>query len=130
MERERPEYLAPIPRKRWEFPWLGLWAVALASMAAAGIWLHLQTGAAWDARFNQPVAPLDDAAPAENARPAQTPQDRAARDATIESIRERRLKAAGRPNSDERCIDGVLFRRIPGGWENVPGHHCARDASR
>lgn len=130
MERERPDYLEPIPRKRWEFPWLGMWAVVLACMVAAGIWLHLRTGVAWDTRFNQPVAPVDDAAPVESVDPVQTPQDRAARDAAIESIRERRLRAAGRPSSDERCIDGVLFRRIPGGWENVPGQHCVRDASR
>lgn len=130
MERERPDYLEPIPRKRWEFPWLGMWAVVLACMATAGIWLYLRTGAAWDARFNQPVAPVENAAPMENAGPVPTPQDRAARDAVIDAIRERRLNAARRPNSDERCIDGVLFRRIPGGWENVPGQHCARDASR
>jgi len=36
--------------------------------------------------------------------------------------------AAGRSNpanKDEyRCINGIAFRRIPGGWENVPGAPC------
>lgn len=49
--------LTTIPRSRWEFPWLGLWAVLLLGMAGAGIWLHLKAGDAWNARFRAEPAP-------------------------------------------------------------------------
>lgn len=124
MERERPEYLPPIPRSRWEFPWLGMWAVLLLGMAGAGIWLHLRTGDAWNTRFKapQPASPVT-AAPVEP--PAITPDP--SREATIAQIRMRREQAEREIRQERdglRCIDGVTFRRIPGGWENVPDAPC------
>ncbi|OBU68458.1 hypothetical protein A9K58_06495 [Stenotrophomonas maltophilia] len=143
MERERPDYLQPIPRSRWEFPWLGLWAVLLLGMAAAGIWLHLQTGNAWNERFQKQDAspkPVQHAAPSQ---PTTAGNDRfmaeirarrelAEAEAKMAEARLREVAAeraaAGRSTSakkDEyRCINGIAFRRIPGGWENVPGDTC------
>ncbi len=123
MERERPEYLQPIPRTRWEFPWLGLWALLLLGMAGAGIWLHLRTGDAWNARFQgSPTTsgPIRD---------DQTTQPEPVVDQTamLAEVRARRAQAEReiqRKRADLRCIDGVAFRRIPGGWENVPGETC------
>lgn len=122
MERERPEYLQPIPRSRWEFPWLGLWAVLLLGMAGAGIWLHLRTGDAWNARFQADAAPR----PSTSAEAAQ-PEPVADRKALLAEIRARREQAereVKQRREEIRCIGGVAFRRIPGGWENIPGETC------
>lgn len=141
MERERPDYLQPIPRSRWEFPWLGLWAVLLLGMAGAGIWLHLKTGNAWNARFKAPPA---SPAAAESAEPPPVTRD-PDREAFLAQIRVRREQAekearlseqrtrqaaaqrnieANERHEELRCIGGVAFRRIPGGWENVTGETC------
>lgn len=133
MERERPEYLQPIPRSRWEFPWLGMWAVLLLGMAGAGIWLHLKTGDAWNTRFK--AAPELSGAPARiEPSPADSDSNRKAMIAEIRARRELAEIAAKRAEAgrldtpthkDElRCINGIAFRRIPGGWENVPGAPC------
>lgn len=133
MERERPEYLQPIPRTRWEFPWLGMWAVLLLGMAGGGIWLHLKTGDAWNARFQSrpahqaeqhPLSPATtDAIESKQAASAEDERQR-----LIAEIRLRRAAAekdaAKRRPEELRCISGVAFRRIPGGWENVPGMPC------
>lgn len=123
MERERPDYLPPIQRARWEFPWLGLWAVLLLGMAGAGIWLHLRTGDAWNARFNGEPEP---SRPTIVAQP-HMPEPSAEREEVIAAIRARRERAdreAQQGRADVRCIGGVAFRRIPGGWENIPGQPC------
>lgn len=141
MERERPEYLQPIPRTRREFPWLGMWAVLLLGMAGAGIWLHLKTADAWSARFKAPAA----SAVANDATEQPTVTPDPDRDAFLAQIRMRREQAekearlaemrtrqaavqrgieAKEGNEGLRCISGVMFRRIPGGWENVPGATC------
>lgn len=143
MERERPEYLQPIPRHRWEFPWLGMWAVLLLGMAGAGIWLHLKTGDAWTARFQSHEAPPSVSQPSATTQPTTAKNDafiaeirarreRAEAEAKMTETRLREIAAeraaAGGSNSaskDEyRCINGIAFRRIPGGWENVPGIPC------
>lgn len=124
MKRERPEYLPPISARRWSFPWMALWAVLLLGMAGAGIWLHIRTNAAWTARFNQPPrAETPQAAPPQQ----EAPSDIDARFAKMAEIRARREQAeheARREREGLRCIGGVAFRRIPGGWENVPGETC------
>lgn len=127
MERERPDYLQPIPRSRWEFPWLGLWAVLLLGMAGAGIWLHLRTGDAWNARFQTEPAQT----PSTSVDKATQPEPTAERKALLAEIRARREQAereaqheARQSQAEIRCIGGVAFRRIPGGWENIPGETC------
>lgn len=37
MERERPEYLSPIQRSRWNFPWLITGFLALLSLGTIGV---------------------------------------------------------------------------------------------
>lgn len=129
MERERPQYLPPIPRSRWEFPWLGAWAVILIGMAVAGAWLHFRTNDAWKARFTGRTDATQMVVPDTAARPSAREASEAAREATIAEIRLRRA-AVDRADSERsqpdnlRCINGVAFRRIPGGWENVPNAHC------
>ncbi|MGF0666544.1 hypothetical protein ACQRWG_01690 [Stenotrophomonas maltophilia] len=119
-----------------------MWAVLLLGMCGAGIWLHLKTGDAWNARFKAPAASPVTNGPAEP--PTVTPD--ADREAFLAQIRVRREQAekeaylaemrtrqaaaaqgnteATEPHKGLRCINGVVFRRIPGGWENVPGETC------
>lgn len=123
MKRERPEYLQPIPRSRWEFPWLALWAVLLLGMAAGGIWLHMRTGDAWSERFETP-APVPAQVTTRDQAQAAIHPDKEAAIAHIRILRERAGREAEKARADVRCIDGVPFRRIPGGWENVPGETC------
>lgn len=123
MERERPEYLQPIPRSRWEFPWMALWAVLLLGMAGAGIWLHLKTGSAWDARFQAAPAPSTSTSVDRGAQP-ETIADRKAMLTEVRARREQAEREAQQRRSETRCIGGITFRRIPGGWENLPDQPC------
>jgi hypothetical protein len=141
MRRERPEYLQPIPRTRWEFPWLGMWAVLLLGMAGAGIWLHLKTGEAWNSRFEAPAASSVTTKPAEPPTATRDPdreaflaqirvrREQAEKEARLAEVKLRQAAAAKSTEAEQRneglrCIGGVVFRRIPGGWENVPGEAC------
>jgi len=129
MERERPEYLPPIERRRWEFPWLGMWAVILLGMAGAGVWLHLRTGDAWTARFTRSAEAPPVVVPSTAKIPSLVEVEEARKEATIAEIRlhreaAERRDAAKQQREELRCISGVAFRRIPGGWENVPGETC------
>ncbi|CAM4113644.1 hypothetical protein STLA111740_00515 [Stenotrophomonas lactitubi] len=49
------------------------------------------------------------------------------RNASVAEIRLRRAAAEReiqQRRAEIRCIGGVAFRRIPGGWENIPGETC------
>ena len=129
VERVRPEYLDPIGKKRSGFPWLLLIGAAVAVLAVFGVRQHMNTQVAWEARFEAeqnkttlPVSPVVDA-------------DREAR---IAAIREQRKQAEERYIRDRlnevvkeeeagkiKCIHGTAFRRIPGGWENIPNITCS-----
>lgn len=129
MERERPGYLPPIERRRWEFPWLAVLAIALLALLASGVYMLSRTHAAWNERFSRTT----DTAIADTATPTQVPGD-AEREAMLADIRLKRAAAEAAARSAEhgkrtekhelRCINGILFRRIPGGWENLPGQSC------
>lgn len=119
MERERPEYLPPIQSRRWSFPWLLVIGLAVLVLAGYGVKQHLATQAAWEARFARKTAPrtaptlppvIQDTDPVEQIRRAQQIRERAEQD-----MKER---------ATWRCIDGTPLRKIPGGWENVPGQRC------
>ncbi len=125
MERERPEYLPPIERPRWSFPWLTLIGVVVLALAAFGIKQHLDTQAAWNKRFTAQPKPSTQQVPA----PAALAELRAEaeREARIAEIRLHRVQAereAMKAREKWRCINGIPFRQIPGGWENVPGERC------
>lgn len=123
MERERPEYLPAIHRRRWEFPWLLVIGIVLMGLMAGGAHMLIRTNAAWAERFQTAK------------QPARTVDPNAARDAYVAEVRLRRAAAetaaeqarAGeqsKKSAELRCIGGTLFRRIPGGWENVPNRQC------
>lgn len=122
MERERPEYLPPIKPNRWSFPWLGFIGVVVLALAVFGIKQHLDTQAAWDVRFKKPkvasqlVTPPGVPVVDQNTDPLEH----------IQQIREARERAERelKERASWRCINGIPFRQIPGGWENVPGERC------
>lgn len=123
MERERPEYLPAIRQSRWEFPWLLVIGIVLLGLMAGGVHMLTRTNAAWEQRFK----PVERHPPTVDVHPE--------RDAYIAEIRRRRAAAEqatrtgeaasrARTSSELRCIGGTLFRKIPGGWENLPGRSC------
>ena len=123
MERERPEYLPPIEKPRWTFPWLALIGVAVLALAIFGIRQHLATQNAWNRRFNQPRAAIaNESVIAEARRNAEVEAKLA--EQQLRKIVDMREAAKQEERKNWRCIDHVPFRQIPGGWENVPGESC------
>lgn len=96
--------------------------ITMLGLAAFGIKQHLDTQAAWNARFNKPKTTTSSVAlpglpiaaenedPLERIRQIREAQERADRD-----LKER---------ASWRCINHIPFRQIPGGWENIPGESC------
>ena len=126
VERVRPEYLDPIGKKRSGFPWLLLVGTAVAVLAVLGLKQHIATQAAWEARFSKLVP-----AEPETAQIKQAEQiDAAAAEARLHRlalVRRQREEARMQRQKDAmgwRCINGTPFRKIEGGWENVPGEKC------
>jgi hypothetical protein len=123
MERERPEYLPPIEKARWAFPWLTVVGIAVLVPAILGVKQHLDTQAAWNQRFTRasatektPETPTIDVAKLEAQRAALIAETRLRRAvAEREAIKER---------EGWRFIDHTPFRKIDGGWENIPGESC------
>lgn len=120
MERERPEYLPPIERSRWNFPWLITGFLTIVSLATIGVLTLGRTDSAWRERFEgvgraitapERPAVTPPAKPA-STRPAPTP------------IPKPQHPRVNQPKQNLRCINGMLFRRIDGGWENLPGSRC------
>lgn len=67
MERERPEYLPPIERRRWYFPWLVTGFLTVISLATVGVLTLGRTNSAWSERFEglrRTAAAAEPAAPA------------------------------------------------------------------
>lgn len=128
MERELPPYRAAVtkPARPSIWPTLIVGAV-LATVIGGGIYLLGQTRAKWEANR---ASKAERAAAFE--RQWQQQQDAA----TVQRVKdEAELEALRREiirNRDEpkvlpealRCINGQLFRKIPGGWENLPDSVC------
>jgi len=67
--------------------------------------------------------------PAQSASANPAPQlepvtDRKAALAEIRARREQAEREVKQRREEIRCIGGVAFRRIPGGWENIPAETC------
>lgn len=126
VERVRPEYLDPIGKKRSGFPWMLLIGAAVLVLAVLGMKQHMETQAAWEARFNE--APTTGATDTEINEAVQIDaaqaEERLLRLAQIRKQREIAAQQQEEERREWRCINGTPFRKIDGGWENVPGHRC------
>lgn len=128
MERELPPYRAAVtkPARPSIWPTLIVGAV-LASVIGGGIYLLGQTRAKWEANragkaeraaaFERQWQQQQDAMTVERVQAA----------AQLEELRREAIRNRGKPvvaPEPLRCINGQLFRRIPGGWENLPDARC------
>ena len=127
VERVRPEYLDPIGKKRSGFPWLLVIGAAVAVLAVLGARQHIQTQAAWETRFTAAQKPVktEISETREQAKiDATEAEERLERLTHIRMQREQAQTQKLQEESGWRCIDGTPFRKIEGGWENVPGKRC------
>lgn len=120
MERELPPYRRTFAHRNRSTIWLILAVGALLAIAiAAGADLLSKTRERWEAR-HQELQPTVQPEPAIDLQRA----------AQLADIRERREQAAEQVRTNEmkrdgyRCINGQLFRKLPNGWENLPGERC------
>lgn len=123
MERDLPPYRRTFAHRGRSSVWTILaLGVLLALAITAAAQLLSKTRERWEARNTQP------ASVSEPATPKPTGDDM--REARLAEIRDRRERAERDQGARERdghqyrCINGQLFRRLPNGWENLPGEHC------
>lgn len=94
--------------------------VTVLTLALFGVKQHLDTQAAWNERFKRPKVKTPE-------RPS-VPFEIQSEDAieVIQRVQRNRQRAEAelRERASWRCINGTPFRKIPGGWENVPGERC------
>ena len=121
MERERPEYLPPIERKRWNFPWLITGFLTLVSLATIGVLTLGRTNSAWSERFEGVRRSIEAVEQPSAVRAAEPPT--AVRPASAAPPERQQVRPTQKAQ-DLRCINGMFFRRIEGGWENLPGSRC------
>lgn len=112
-------------RERTGIVQIVLIAAVLLAALYGGLRLLGVTHAAWQARKDERTAHA--AAVREAASNAQR-----AEQLSYEEARDRRLieyeqeLSEGLQSGRLKCVHGVLFRRIPNGWENVPGERCTK----
>ena len=120
MDRVKPPYLNEIPRdRRGNWP-MYLLAVALLAALVGGWAIYARTVAAWSDRFQPTTKPAASGHDDERARQRQMALIRLRRErAEAQRERQRQLESG-----ELRCIGGTLLRKLPDGWENVPGERC------
>lgn len=108
-------------------------AGVLAICVIAGVRMLVSTRAAWERNqapsANQIIAQRIDA---KQTRDIEVDREIALREQRLEEIRKARSRQAapfiappeGTKTETLRCIGGQLFRKLPNGWENIPGERC------
>lgn len=138
VDRIRPEYLDPIGKPASGFPWLLVLGLAVAALAVLGAKQHMDTLLVWQQRFlgERPSVTRAPAQPdGSRLTPGQWAQRQQDDQRIIDDFRQRRASQMQQPSVQPgaeadvaetglRCLNGVLLRRIPGGWENIPGQRC------
>lgn len=120
---ERLQQPRPERRERTGIVQVVLIAIVLLAALYGGLRLLGGTRASWEARKQeraQHAAEIREAAA--RARRDETQVLRAAEEQRRHDY-ERDI-SEGLKSGRFKCVSGVLFRRIPNGWENVPGERC------
>ncbi|WP_230598537.1 hypothetical protein [Xanthomonas albilineans] len=131
---KRPEYLH-VTKREGSGIWLTLIVGAcLAAALAGGAKIYLDTVADWQSARDDKAARTTAQRNAGNAAlSAQQIEDRERLIAKIRAERTKLDQANSAENAraikwmsdgEVRCINGMVFRRINGGWENFPGSSC------
>lgn len=110
MERERPEYLPPIERKRWNFPWLITGFLTLVSLTTIGVLTLGRTNSAWSERFEGVRRSIEAAEQPSTAR-TELPT---ANSPVPSTLPDRQHAQPSQNAQNLRCINGMFFRRIEG----------------
>ena len=128
MERELPPYRAAVTKLARPSIWPTLIVgVVLAAVIGGGVYLLGQTRAKWEANR---AGKAERAAAFERQWQQQQDEEavrRARAGAELEELRREAIRNRDKPDDlpePLRCINGQLFRRIPGGWENLPDTTC------
>jgi hypothetical protein len=110
-------------RERTGIVQIVLIAAVLLAALYGGLRLLSDTHAALQARKGERTAHVAEIREAAN-------NGQRAKQLSFEEARKRRLieyeqeLSEGLQSGRLKCVQGVLFRRIPNGWENVPGDRC------
>lgn len=121
MERELPPYRAAVtrPARPSIWPTLLIGAV-LAAVVAGGVHLLAQTRQRWESNRSDRAE-----------RAAAFERDWQQQQARAAEREKARLESRQQPpvlppvySDNLRCLNGQLFRRLPNGWENLPGTTC------
>ncbi|MFN6505661.1 hypothetical protein ISN34_12125 [Xanthomonas translucens pv. translucens] len=95
--------------------------------------IYIETAAAWHRNQTERTEAAEAQRAAGNAalavRQEQSRQERIAeirwrREVVDRMEKKRQAEKVARARGELRCINGTLFRRIPNGWENIPGSSC------
>ncbi|WP_170874127.1 hypothetical protein [Xanthomonas translucens] len=133
MERQRPEYLPAQRSERVGIVWTVLIGAALAAAMAGGAMIYIETAAAWQRNQSERTKATEAQRAAGNAamqegsaarKFEQIEEIRWRREAADRIEKQRQAEQVARTRGELRCINGTLFRRIPNGWENLPGSSC------
>lgn len=124
--RERPEYLPQTRREGSGLGWTLAVGICLAAAIAGGAAIYVRTVADWHRAKEEKAART--ATQREAGTAALAMQQERYRQLRIAEMRAQREQVQEERQALERgemrCINGTMFRRIRGGWENVPGRSC------
>ncbi|WP_295945296.1 hypothetical protein [uncultured Xanthomonas sp.] len=124
-ERTRPDYLPPARREGSGIWWTLIVGACLAGALAGGAALYIETVKDWHSA-RQPRAQITaNAGTEQNSADIERQEYKRRKLAEIQAKRTEIAEMENWMSKGEiRCINGTLFRRINGGWENLPGKEC------
>ncbi|XQA60996.1 hypothetical protein ACM9XD_16540 [Xanthomonas sacchari] len=124
--RERPEYLPHTKREGSGLGWTLAVGICLAAAIAGGAAIYVRTVADWHRAKEEKATRITAQRAAGNE--ALAIQQKKYRQLRIAEMRAQREQVQQERQALERdglrCINGTIFRRIDGGWENLPGRSC------
>ncbi|WP_267094985.1 hypothetical protein [Xanthomonas sacchari] len=124
--RERPEYLPQTKREGSGLGWTLAVGICLAAAIAGGAAIYVRTVADWHRAKEEKASQR--AATRAAGMAAMAIEQEKYRQLRIAEIKAQREQAQQEWKALERgqlrCINGTIFRRIDGGWENLAGRSC------